>query len=632
MKLFLMTFLSLIFVVISGSATAQTIPSSDWYVTVYEPTTDTLHWVNMDGEQTSISRPRMPQETSYLDMRISPNGRYMVMTALLSNGRVGLGIYDFQLGQFMQTHTAELDEQIDLGGDYIFTSDSSLFAVGLFSGDFAAPAWRVILFESATGNARAFIDHTYPDAPDVGLAAPKVQYLTDTSVHLQFQPQAVGGSHTLPAYEWTVVGFDPEIPLISESNFIYTSADILLTSGQFVMAAMNENAGALAPSGPMPNFNSITNANVDSDTLNPLYTDPTRYHLDARWAKDGEWVLFLSSDENNDQYWNIMDTQEAMPLPLDAQFGEAYGTSTGYLLVDADRNLLSFDEMTPLSATRIYQLSEQSQIIYITPLGTASTLTTIAEPDNPVANTDPTPTLVVNDAANDNDDPPSANTCDSALTQRVVIGSQARVTPSVTALNLRDQPAGNIINTFGGGQIFDVIGGAVCADEVYWWQIQSASGNGWLAESNFQNYYIEPFDGVVVEPEPPTPNPDPPSEGAPDEIAPNPDPPSPTPQNLILVLGCETDPLVPRVTVGSNVTATVTLPVLASPNAGPDSTQWELPAGRTVDVIGGYQCGSGGLVTWQVSGFLLNKTTGLLEQATGWVWEGSGDTYWLSPS
>jgi hypothetical protein len=58
----------------------------------------------------------------------------------------------------------------------------------------------------------------------------------------------------------------------------------------------------------------------------------------------------------------------------------------------------------------------------------------------------------------------------------------------------------------------------------------------------------------------------------------------------------------------------------ASPETG--SVLASIPAGGAFDVIGTYQCGaSGGLTWWQV------RYNGV----TGWTAEGQGSTYWIEP-
>ncbi|PJF33283.1 MAG: hypothetical protein CUN57_02580, partial [Phototrophicales bacterium] len=77
---------------------ATPLPASNWYAVTYVPNTDTLHWVNAQGEQGQLDRPHLANEAdnpAVLRMRISPNGQHMVLLASLNNGNLGVGFYDF---------------------------------------------------------------------------------------------------------------------------------------------------------------------------------------------------------------------------------------------------------------------------------------------------------------------------------------------------------------------------------------------------------------------------------------------------------------------------------------------------------------------------------------------------------
>lgn len=177
----------------------QPLPPSAWYAVIYQPETDSLRWINADGEQASMPCPTLNNEAQYLDMRLSPDGRTLLLTAQLTSGLQAIGVYNLAAGTFVQTHIAQPGESMHLGGQQIFTADSQYFAVGLSGGDFASPSWRVILFEAQTGAVTAFIDHTHPEAPTLPLSAPSVLvYVTP-----------IGAAHTLTAVPVSQVTVNP---------------------------------------------------------------------------------------------------------------------------------------------------------------------------------------------------------------------------------------------------------------------------------------------------------------------------------------------------------------------------------------------------------------------------------------
>lgn len=619
------------------TTSAQPLPNAAWYLVVYRPENNTLYWINQNGSQAATPRPQLPQEMGYLDMRIAPNGRYGVISAMLSNGRIGLGVYDFQTAQWIQIHQAQEGETIHFGPS-IFTSDSSAFAVGFSAGNFETPQWRIILFETQTGNAQLFIDHTHPDSPEAGLSIPSVQYLDDTFVHFQLIPQAVGGASEWPAYKWQAFHYDAALPVISEGPYTSASLDILPTTGEVVTTYLDENLPSGPQSGQIPNFNAVgSGLLMPQNTLTTLYSDATRYQLLSKWAKNGDWILFFSTDATGNGYWNIMETATetgAAPIPLDPQFQDAYGVSDGYILTDEDFNFLFFNELNPIAATRLFQAGSTDKVVYVTPLGATLALTDLGIAAPTVG---ATPTLVINEPpAADN---PVASNCANALTQRVMIGIQARVLPSMGALNVRNQPGGAIVDTLGGATTFNIIGGPVCSEELYWWQIQRPGLQGWLAEGNLQDYYIEPYAGPATGDEPPpapqdatptstnTPAPIPPGPGGFTSGATN----TPTPGGFVIVEGvfCAGAPE-PRLEVGSNAKVTSNSPMQVFAQAGANATPWQLPKGSVVTIIDGPNCVND-VYYWRFTGLAFNITNSQMEMTSGWIPEGTGSTYWLSP-
>ena len=144
-----------IWIAIPAFAQSQDLPAASWYSVVWVRGDDTLHWISPNGEPAAISRPQLPDESPNANpqMRFSRDGRYMLLVAELNNGQNGLGIYDIQAGQFTQTHQAQPGELIYLGREHTTNLLATSMAVGFASADFENPAWRIIIFDLATGSA-----------------------------------------------------------------------------------------------------------------------------------------------------------------------------------------------------------------------------------------------------------------------------------------------------------------------------------------------------------------------------------------------------------------------------------------------------------------------------------------------
>ncbi len=586
------------------AAAQQPLASSAWYAVVYQPESDSLHWINAQGQQAQMPRPHLPDEVAYGDLRISPNGHHMVMVAQLSNGNQAVGIYSFPVGAFVAVHTAQPGETIHLGGENIFSANSDYAAVGFFSGDFANPAWRVILFETQSGAAIAFIDHTHPDAPEVQLSAPAVQYIDGLYVHFQLIPQSVGGWHTWPAYAWRVFGFDPAAPVLIESPYSRAEIQIQLLTGNAVMSYADANFAAMPPDGQQLNFNAIGTAVLaNGNTLTPVHADATHYLMAAKWAKGGEWILFLSDDAQNNRAWNIV-LAAGTPgnnsyLPFDAQFVEVYGTSDGYLLVNAANGLYYTNGFSPNTAQQVGQLTPNGKVVYVTPIGVEFSLAQLPAPNGGGVQVTPPPVIVTPPPVVVTVPPPATDDCSAALPQRVSIGSQARVVPAMGGLNLRQTPNGTVLTTLSGGDTFNIIGGPICADNLYWWQVDRSGTIGWLAEGS-SSYYIEPYNG-----EPPF------------------EPP------LVAPTGCE-QALPPRLTIGGTAIILDDQRPYNGP-AGEMIPQRFYRSGTVVTVNAGPEC-AGGQYWWLITGQAqIGRIGQNFESVQGWVSEAEPGSYSLAP-
>lgn len=574
-------------------STAQPLPASDWYAVVYRPTTNTLHWINAAGEQATLPRPTLPDEAEYLGMWISPNGQHMVMVVRLNDNRQRLGVYDFASGQFIQSHITQPGETIVLDSENIFTANSLYFAIGLISGDFANPAWRVVLFETETGDSLAYIDQTHPNAPESQLAAPVVQYVDAMFVHFQMIPQGVGGWHTWPAYRWLISGVDPVIPPISDSPYTRTAdgTDLNLLTGAMAMTYLDENYGVAPQDGQTPQFNAVGSMIVTQGTPpTTIHVDASRYLLQAKWANGGQWLLFWSTDAQQNRYWSIV-LADGTPgdnsmLPLPAQIKQVYGTSDGYLLLDETNALSYTNGFSPTTAISLAQLNAGDEIVYVTPIGMSFSLegflngtVVSATPDNPVqiVTATPEPVVVVTD--------PPPTDCSAAPAPRLSIGGHARVLPSTGTLRIRQQPNGTILTTISSNTVVSVIGGSICDAGNYWWQIDTGTGTvGWIMEGVPGDYYVEPFEGVV-QPLPPAGGGDVTTEVTP--IPPQPEEPLNEESAGGGEVGCERAPSI-NLSVGGTATAAMALNPRNS--AGGETLPYVVPQGTVVTIIGGPTC------------------------------------------
>lgn len=486
-----------------------TLPTSAWWVLVYVRDSETLHWVNANGEQASLARPVLPNEASdsYATLQVSRNGRYLLVAATLNNGRQGLGIYDFEPGQFVAVHQAQQGESITLGGRYSSNISSTRAAVGFTVPDWEGPrSWRVIVFDLTTG---ASIDELRSDGPEInsfvggefftdGVYAPHVVYydtdeaLGDSAIHIQF---VAFGEPPLdvPALEWHPGGVPNLGQELLSGPFNRLGADYLSTSDEAVFIYHDPNSPDLAGVGFFTNYNGIARGTPMAiggyPGPTPLLVNGTRYYTSARWAGNGSQIVFRSGDAQLNESWFAM-RMGGGPIPI-ADAVDIMGIPAGYVYITNQGTLVhgSAAPDFPGPQTVFQSPSGVLEIVWGStpgaPFGLSSVqaggggTTTVGGPDQVAPSTDVL--------------------CAGAPPSRVEVGNVARVTfTDGQPLNVRNTPGGSRVGQMPEGTDFVIIGGPQCQGGYTWWQIQRTGVGaitGWVAEGDSDGYYIEVFLG-----------------------------------------------------------------------------------------------------------------------------------------
>jgi hypothetical protein len=568
---------------ISASA-AQPIPAAPWYAVLWVRGGDRLYWVNQNGLQASLQRPLLPDEKitgSNPRIRISPNGRYMVMAAVLNNGFERLGIYDILNGNFLQTHTAQAGETIDLGGSAPFTQDGRFMAIGFSAGS----AWRVITFEMQTGASVAVLNNGDANAPNPGgQVTPRVVYYNLNldleqdleQVHFLLLPPGAGGGNTYPAYNWS-----PLSGQVSDSPYKYSTMDVLPQTGAIARSGSGDNS---------PNTAVIESPGQGTQVVATAGSSVTT----TRWAKGGEWLLFQTTT------WNITEPASNNQFNVPSNILNAYGTPNGYIFTDDQLRVLFTNGFTTNTAPVIWQAPGAFEVTYITPMGSPFALASIGDP----------PAVVQPTAFPVGIGPQ----CGSSLPARLLPNMTARVTfTDGKSLRVRQTPAGIIMTYLPEGTVFRVLEGPQCLNFYNWWRVQLADSSiGWAAEASVESYFIEPWN--LTSPQP---------NGTPITVFVL---PSPTPPGAGISLipdgNCNLAPL-QSVAVGDTVLVrvggTATLSVRQNPTDQFPSAQ--IDNGQQLSIVEGPQCHLG-YRYWRV--VTINGSI-----PGGWVSEGSQVEYFL---
>lgn len=98
-----------------------------------------------------------------------------------------------------------------------------------------------------------------------------------------------------------------------------------------------------------------------------------------------------------------------------------------------------------------------------------------------------------------------ADACPHAPLPRLRPGMIAAVAPEINRLNLRALPAVStgVVDLLGSGDIMTVLSGPSCNGNYNWWRVELENGNrGWVAEGNWERFYVIPLRDQFAPPDP----------------------------------------------------------------------------------------------------------------------------------
>ncbi len=632
---------------------ATPLPPSSWYAVTYVRNTDTLHWVNPQGEQGELQRPKLANEVenpATLRMTISPNGQHMVLIVSLNNGNLGIGFYDFIAGQFVQVHEAQPNEILTPSSQLVFSFTGSHFAMSLRN--MQSQEWRIIVFETATGNAVDQLMRTSQNLPDTFITDPtwypSLRYFSvDEGIGQAFIGlQLVTNDPTrtmYPSFNW----YHNPVPAIANNAIVpaslpfspFAGHDILRTTKAVTFTGFNEELGA-------PSNNLVGNTISTQIAINLLpatLVNGAGYTVNSpQWLKNGEWIGYRVQNGVNQPFYAITSAQSDTSLPLGPNIGGIHSTPDGLVAVNAidwqlyhltDTNIDAFAYQ--FGNTVFDAAGQPFSVIYTTEEGSQFTLNSLPT----------TPELNVAVAGNGQIQAPE-QTCGAAPTPRLAIGENARVTFTTgTDLNIRTAPSGDYIMQISEGTVVNVVSGPSCSDNYFWWQVQFESQNvtvgGWAAEGDANDYFLEPYNITLIDPpqfaptatlvlQAVTPVPTQQDLGFAPQPTQQPDKgilanPTSTPAKPKRApLTCSKSPQ-SQISVGMTATSVTNGTLAMRINLSDQFPTHQIPNGLTLQVLEGPQCRED-IRMWKVS------TTLNGQNVVGWIAEGFGNNYYMIPA
>lgn len=507
-------------IAIPALAQSQTLPAADWYSVVWVRGDDTLHWISPNGEPAAITRPTLPDESPAANpqMRFSRDGRFMILVAELNNGQNGIGIYDIQAGQFTQTHQAQPGETIYLGRTHTSNLSATSVAVGFAASDFENPAWRIIIFDLASGAAIAVLDNdTASWEMNLPPSIPAVTYydvdegIGQEVIHFQMIPKLEASDESAPAFKWYPALDAPAD--MGLSPYTQLDADINYLTGEIVTPYSDPNFESLPAPESGLNYNAIGRIVPTVEDVAPtnIWVDEQRYLYNPLWAQDTAWVAFFteSAEAGVIAGWQVvprdglLNEKEITPLPANVR--EVFGTPAGILAIDIENRVSHITDLSLIEGTLLFQAADAqlTQIVFVSREAGVFSLTGVGEPDA-------VPTIAIaEDAMVEQPQQDAVSVegqvfCEGTLPSILAIGSTGQVANTDgIPLRVRETPGGAVVTEVVEGTQFTVVDGPECLNGYTWWQIQINTANapvGWSAEGDSEDYWVEVLS--VVEPTP----------------------------------------------------------------------------------------------------------------------------------
>jgi hypothetical protein len=218
--------------------------------------------------------------------------------------------------------------------------------VNYFPGDPNAstdgPIWQILILDTATGSVVAELNNTSPalsglDIIQDGPVLPYVQRFTGGEIVFAEIPYGIGGGGEWNAFHWQLA--DATVAPIEYWGLI--GLDMLPTTGELVFPALDPDAPAAEPGGPVPAYNIVKVVNADG-AEQIIYRNSDWVVLDAKFIDGGQRVavyLLAPFDQNNPSAqisrWVTIDRTGAVAdLTPDSAFSSLRAASGGAVVLE----------------------------------------------------------------------------------------------------------------------------------------------------------------------------------------------------------------------------------------------------------------------------------------------------------
>jgi hypothetical protein len=484
-RLVLTLLIACLFAIPARTTTAQ---NSGWQIALFDTETATLYYVTEAGVETGPTFPQMMDSNYIAGVQLSPDGRWLAINVSTPSSE-GLEQYDVYIADVANnTCCTQMIDPLNSGLTLRlmgpFSPDSSQIAIYMgrmmSSPDQPAPINLVSVFDIASGIPAAAID-----VHNLDINAPAVMFGDWKGDGIRLAPSCWGCE---PPIEGTYSIWAPESnKLVPSTERFDMLMDVLPATGEGIKAVQNlDYPESGLPGGILPPANVVEYYGT-GPTLDPgqvIYANPTNHYImDASWVADGSAVLVqlggpiqydpaggspMATTEGAEAYVLFRDGS-MIPAP-DPNGYIVTGTPDGWISVSDQ--VVSYHRLTEAGTIETTTLLDQ---VFPVVAGTNFVLGANAQGIFPVVL------------------PPEPVTCPGFMPSRLVGNSVARVTPG-DPNNIRTDPSTSStqIGQIPGGELFIVLQGPTCADNLAWWQVNYNGTIGWTVEGQDQTYWLDP--------------------------------------------------------------------------------------------------------------------------------------------
>jgi uncharacterized protein YraI len=271
-----------------------------------------------------------------------------------------------------------------------------------------------------------------------------------------------------------------ETPLSCEYRLVRPSVSL-------IMIGTNDAGQDVSPEQYSINLQRIVRISIDMGVIPVLSTIPPK-HLDG-WNNQRvdqfNAIIVQTARANDIPLWNLWLALQNIPNNGLTQDGVHLNAPPDNRNITFDADHLAYGyPVRNLTALQVLDVLRQ-QVLY----GGTVTVQT------PGSNVAVTGGLDPGAGTGGNVPPPGNNSqeCSLAPLPRLSVGGKGRVTPGLPN-KIRSGPnkAETMIGAMQPGDTFSVIGGPVCHDSLRWWQVSYNGLNGWSADGQGSEYWLEP--------------------------------------------------------------------------------------------------------------------------------------------